>query len=989
MDNPATIPSKPAQHPRRPPAHKSVSLRHSPPASDAALKRQMDCQPTGLGTSNPASDKANSPSSVSPNLLANKNSSGESSDAGKWFDTANNNCQQSNASYADNDPPFFLRNSSSSETPPEMSQYGYVHPAIPHRPGLMQFGTDASSTEDFRSVIDDLTVANKKLKQKLRKYEKLHGEHLQEDKLFEVRFHGLPDHKKKELEETLRKFASELDDGATTNYPDMSSSTPAFEKHPTASSTSRFAESGYASLSASGQNSSTPSQQTSNRDNDRRKVSKSVYSRQQQNIQSYLHDIPAGLLPNSNVQMTEKSKKKLVVRRLEQVFAGKRSIPGNHQQPIQQQEVAQSAATADRAEREATGKQFRPEGLREARIMPDEDKRNIGGDGEALQSVHPTFHVAEQDFAGGGISPDQRPTRPLDLDPSRAQIPLDNMEYFRHLGFTPPDMVTGEAPSGGHGWLYLNLLINMAQLHTLNVTPEFIKDALHDYSSRLEVSQDGRKIRWKGGHDVTKQSGESSSEQNGSASPDDIPASGSPSKRLKTDNSGGSSERYVDPEHRARTLARAKRQNELNRFAYKPLFYHKEDSEEEEDFYGASPGDSLQQPQPTGNSSGVGSSAMQSSSSKPKRDDGPMIFYTKAKFCTDLSGDRLGASAANPASYKAITSHPLGASPGGRSPMYRKSGIAEPRGPMDISPMDVVSSAGSRTTSTGDYFGFSPDALKGDSGSNSPTLMNFEASGLGGVQPEDNFSIHVRRLQTQSVPSKATIRQRSNIYPSKIASVLSERPASNANTSPKANTQRTIKEEMLSASCKSLPNSALPPASFLPFDSTSSGGVDSDLDSDSSSESDEDGPATTLQLLNISPIGGKFDDESGNESDCSDDSDGSIDLLATARQLDPSTVHAFEREYEAALADRLAEEIPAGSSAATAGGGSGFTSPVDHTRHSVGPLSRDGSARKKRQSTTSGSMSSRTRNLKRARTSESATTTLKDTNPSKSQKLKD
>ena len=76
---------------------------------------------------------------------------------------------------------------------------------MPYRPGLPYLGTDDSSTEDFRSVIDDLTVANKRLKQKLRKYEKMYDAHLQEEKLFEVRFHGLPDHKKRELEETIAK----------------------------------------------------------------------------------------------------------------------------------------------------------------------------------------------------------------------------------------------------------------------------------------------------------------------------------------------------------------------------------------------------------------------------------------------------------------------------------------------------------------------------------------------------------------------------------------------------------------------------------------------------------------------------------------------------------------------------------------------------------------------------------------------------------------
>jgi hypothetical protein len=42
-----------------------------------------------------------------------------------------------------------------------------------------------------------------------------------------------------------------------------------------------------------------------------------------------------------------------------------------------------------------------------------------------------------------------------------------------------------------------------------------------------------------------------------------------------------------------------------------------------------------------------------------------------------------------------------------------------------------------------------------------------------------------------------------------------------------------------------------------------------------------------------------------------------------------------EKEHVANIADRLAEEIPAGSSAATAGGGSGFSSPKNERDRSV------------------------------------------------------
>ncbi|CAN9451880.1 unnamed protein product [Alternaria alternata] len=944
-ERPGSIPAAAQSHPRRPPAHQSVSLRHSPHNS----KRKVKASTTTQSSPNLASDKANPPSSVSPQLLSNKTSSGESSDAGQWFEKTNNTASHGKSSFVDtmpnppptDEPPFFLQNSSSSETPPDNSQYAHAHLGIPYRPGLGHMGTDGSSTEDFRSVIDDLTVANKKLKQKLRKYEKLYDAHLQEEKLFEVRFHGLPDHKKKELEETLRKFASELDEGTANEYADISAYTPALQTHNTASATSRFAESGYASLSASGQNSS-----VTNQDNDRRKMTKSAYSRQRQTIQSYLHDIPMGLLPNTkSVPMTDKSKKKMVVRRLEQIFAGKRSAAGSHPQQMQQQEVAQSAATADREQREATGQNFKPEGQREARIRNDRSavaaaEDNDTPQNEVIQGFRPSLHIEEHDFAGSGSSPDQRPTRPLDLDPYRAQVPTENMNYIRHLGFSPPNMNSGEAPLG-QGWIYLNLLINMAQLHTLNVTPEFVKDALHEYSSHLEMSRDGRKIRWKGDLDVTRHSGGSSSEHWSGASPNEA-GSVSPFKRMKTGTSGTSSD-MLDEFEKAKRQARMQREKEQNKFAYKPLFFHKDDSENEDDYYGFDAESSANysyQPHPAGNSSGFGSSIMQSSSSKPRRrDDGPMIFYTKAKFCTDLSGDHNGAFLTMPGNYQPITTQPLGAKQT-TSPQTKTSmDLSEPRGPLDTTPMDVDSMAGSRTVLSGDDLGFSPEALRDVSGNTSPELMNFEASGVGGVQPEDNFSIHVRRSQVPTAPSHGVARRRSHLYPKAIQDALNSRLHSESPEveSPRSSPQRVIEEKILSASRKNLPSSTLPPASFLPLDSCSSGDVDSDYASDASSEPDSDsdsgGPATAMQILNIAPIAS--DESEVSESEYEDSDDGSVDLLATARKQDPTAVRASEREYDAALADRLAEEIQAGSSAATAGGGSGFNSPVTGVREAA------------------------------------------------------
>jgi hypothetical protein len=122
-----------------------------------------------------------------------------------------------------------------------------------------------------------------------------------------------------------------------------------------------------------------------------------------------------------------------------------------------------------------------------------------------------------------------------------------------------------------------------------------------------------------------------------------------------------------------------------------------------------------------------------------------------------------------------------------------------------------------------------------------------------------------------------------------------------------------------------------------------------------------------MQILNIPPVAS--DVSEGSESDYEDSDDGSVDLLATARQQDPSAVRASEREYDAALADRLVEEIPAGSSAATAGGGSGFNSPVGGIRETVNLAKKASMA----SSSASSSRVGPSPGLKRARTSDSFT----------------
>ena len=161
-------------------------------------------------------------------------------------------------------PPFYFQHSSDGVYPDtKMADLARANSFV-LQAGLHPFEPDNSSTEDFRGVIDDLTVENKKLKRKLRTYEKVQDSHLNNDKLFEVRVHGLSVAKKRELEETLRQFALSLDPQmafAPANA--YGTSVPRMHAHKTgsslASASNRISDSAYISGSASAQGSSAQS----------------------------------------------------------------------------------------------------------------------------------------------------------------------------------------------------------------------------------------------------------------------------------------------------------------------------------------------------------------------------------------------------------------------------------------------------------------------------------------------------------------------------------------------------------------------------------------------------------------------------------------------------------------------------------------------------------------------------------------------------------
>jgi hypothetical protein len=951
-------------HPRRPPAHKSVSLIHSRGSSPMSAespkrKRQRTPASTKANPGSPVSDEQTS--SDVPAQPGKSGSSGESSNAEKWFEKSNNNVRSGSADLMDNDPPFFLRNSSSSETSPDLAKREREREQqaalenLPHRTSLMHLERANSSSEDFRSVIDDLTVQNKKLKKRLKKYERIHDARLQNERLFEIRVHGLAPDKKRELEETLQKFASSLD-GQGQTQTNSSTGNSSEQVSTPAVLGQKFSNGDSAYASASGHNSSMQSGQGSNSALRKHSIY-GMSNTQQRDIQTYLSDIPAGLMPQA-VVMSEKAKRKLIVRRLEQLFAGKGAAKGGHQQPIQQQEISRSAAQADDTARQAIGHHSNKEGAREARIMS-----YLKSQAAAEASVEPESQTDRRESAASlmppnvsvkGLSrnepsPDQRPTRPLDLDPYRAQVPEDNIKYLQHLGFSPLDVGSNEELVDGHGYSYLNVLTNMAQLHTLNVTPEFVKKAVEQYSKKLELSLDGRKVRWKGGNELTRTSSNGSPDDN-SNTPGQPTSGGNSSKTgLLSNNSGDGSSESLSKSGKAKEVE--------NKMAYVPLFFHQgdddDDSEEDTSDWSSPPQDFPA----AANSSGFTSSGVRTSSSKKRQGhDGPIIFYNKAPFVTDLSGDYRGADlkVINNRNYMTLPVNPLGSA---RVPATSRSAAGrDSKGPLSRNlstagtpdAMDIDSVGGSISNS---LHGFSkPGSLitasSGSSSDDSPDPVEFEASGVGGVHPSDNFSIDVRsrhRLAHEH-SSYAGPNSRSKTYPPHIRAILAGSAPPSASSS-RAAQNRAIQAEIISSKLKDLPSSELPPPSYFPLTSPED---EDDFSDDEDSESIDEPTFSNPTLSSKIPQIRKWTSEETDSSDptkdagavtdgeADDDDDdaelfsessSSVDMLAHAREVAPEWIHIAEREYDGTVAERLAEEIPAGSSAATAGGGSGYNSP--------------------------------------------------------------
>lgn len=757
--------------------------------------------------------------------------------------------------------------------------------------------TRSSSSEDYRSVIDDLTIENKRLKEQLKRYRHhANRDVLENEKLFEIKVHGLPHRKKQELEATLRNFAASLGDTTSIetashrkrdysvsskehfNRPlqhHHSSSAPyvssgSRSKHASnSSSRSRPVDSAYASMST-GAHSSRQSLNRTPFGGSKARTSS------EQKVERYLNEIPEGLYPHYGFNtLGDKEKKKLIVRRLEQLFTGKiggrytrqgrASVPGSSQCMAKKSKaIAPDETPTGGTYAEKNGSRNGSNGdgsgvpatytaaltstpanlpaslpnavsgssdlepAREARIQQrhsakhsksrdnsasnshsnSDEPGNGNGNGSGHSNVNAfglsgnNSYQSQPKLASGSKIPDQRPTRLLDLDPDRVQVPADNMEYIRHLGLIPPEIGPKstakmiDVSPDVDGWVYLNLLSNLAQLHILNVAPDFIRQAVVEKSTKFQLSPDGQKIRWRGGTDGTKFSSDGStgnrSQHSQSTDADDGSDDIGQRKRLRTSGNGSAS-----------ALSSSKKYSKLglpdsaasSSFHYKPLFAHQKaapllasggevssvDSElPENSGTNDSPVDDMEGHNRGSNGDMLRYSTSRSNSSgfrKKQKSDGVLVFYSGMPFCADLAGDSSseGSPATNETSNAAAESidKPLQ----GRPTVHRSAsgshipfrplteylslsndewaglgllgigtvGRTAPSGRVN----DNMSSSASYDSSTSNQVP-DDDLLVLDYGTEADSLPAlsenepFEASGISRVYPEDHFRLRVK-----------------------------------------------------------------------------------------------------------------------------------------------------------------------------------------------------------------------------------------------------
>ncbi|KAF3179566.1 hypothetical protein TWF751_000394 [Orbilia oligospora] len=629
----------------------------------------------------------------------------------------------------------------------------------PNYPPMAQTQDSEDESDVYRSVIDDLTIKNKKLKKKLRKMERLHCNELDEEKLFEVRCYGLPPSRKQELQELLQNFAAGMDGAGkvyeTKRSDSISNANATTSTNPSSSSLLQNADSAYATetrmTSLDGGSGDTTKSNPPN-----------VEQVRPQSRRAPISSLHPG---NRPIQFAnERTRMKMVVRRLEQLFTGSDALQSELEKSQFQQRVAVAAATEkhDTPVDEVLAESGDEDDRREAAMMSHQQDDDLTK--EKNQDQKSLFDPSHQ-----------RPTRPMDIDPNRAQVAADNLEYLEHLSFSSAHKSYHRPASAGDttGWVYLNLINNMAQIHTLHVSLSFIKKSIRAMSDKLELSPDGNKIRWKGGFTGTKMSSEndSSSGMGDSSNGESSPGEGSSGLKSKTKLSpeGNSGTKAIPAKDMKSGISQifspvpTPSAYNIDAFRYRPLMFHSLSAQKSSSTDQSEQDESESSSEAETNNSGGPAPILESGSNVGLSDmvklapiDGAVIYFGGAPFCTDLSaqvvfreGGHAFARSGDGKNYYRFVEEPVGP-PGpatSRGSDDTESLDYQPLSKFDWSSQDVEMSL----TDDSDEILPKLTSIISPTTDEIPTSMPsprpFEISGVGGVRSEDNFVMYVKTIQ--------------------------------------------------------------------------------------------------------------------------------------------------------------------------------------------------------------------------------------------------
>lgn len=644
----------------------------------------------------------------------------------------------------------------------------------------------SGSVGHYRDVIDDQTIEIQHLREELRRYKRKSSDLLCEHKLFEIKIHDLSKRSKSDLETTLQDFVASLGDSRAP---------------PSASSRPEPAE---------------------------------------QNGRSYSHDIPEGLYPQHTV-LADGERRRIVVQRLEQLFTAR--LSGNHTRHNQKKMPAASTAGAVPVVAEAQVQQrpvvHQPRDVvavdlaREARILPP--------DQQFLLSERSTLNDLQSEpgsnsyYIGLGTTtsspppspPEQRPTRLRDVDPARVQVPCENLEYIRHLGLAPPVRLTestGVVPANlpdADGWVSLNLLYNLAQLHMINVTPDFVRMAVSEMSTKFQLSSDRHKLRWRGGWEGSRfPSNTSANDSRQRSEVDDIDG-----KRQTTCRSTGyclQNGKSGENQFKSRPHTYATSES----FHYKPLFGQEDSTTGQAPIYG------MLQSSDAVEKSNLRESLWElsrfgMSNRRKRRRDGAIIYYSGAPFCTDLSGDtrsvcaltsmpsrrwdRPGPATQDPCSRPLRSASIFSAN---YRPLNGLAGAID--GANDSGPLEFTTDSSSEGSVELELDLPSSDEHQPV---NAPPL---DSCGLGGIVSDDCFMVTVQTNRT-NYDSKSYPRLSQRFNTDKAIKDISGPLAAKAIVPPTQPASRPSKEgaspavviEYMTSRIKQLPQAPLPPAIFF------------------------------------------------------------------------------------------------------------------------------------------------------------------------------